>query len=47
MDPLAQRLVAIGFLISSIALLVGTMSYAYKEVQTAQVLTGSVQAKKK
>ncbi len=34
MDPLAQRLVALGVLISSIALLVGTVAFAYKEVQT-------------
>jgi hypothetical protein len=51
MDPLAQRLVAIAVLISSLALLVGTVSYAYKEVQLAQAaqpaLTGSVPAKKK
>jgi hypothetical protein len=45
MDPWAQRLVAVGFLISSIALLIGTTTYAYKEL--APFTTGSAAAKKK
>ena len=40
MDTWAQRLVAIAFLISSIALLVGTGTYAYKELQTLQATLG-------
>ena len=40
MDPWAQRLVGIAFLISSIALLVGTGTYAYKELLTLQTTSG-------
>jgi hypothetical protein len=36
MDTWAQRLVAIAILLASVSLLVGTGTYAYKEVATLQ-----------
>jgi len=45
MDRWTQRVAAIAFLLASIALLVGTLTYAYKEVSTMQ-FTSSIPKKK-
>jgi len=45
MDLWTQRIAAIAFLLASIALLLGTLTYAYKEVSTLQ-FTSSIAKKK-
>ena len=45
MDTWAQRLVAVAILLASVSFLVGSVTYAYKEVATMP--TGSVFGKKR
>jgi len=45
MEIWTQRIAAFAFLLASIALLVGTLTYAYKKVSTLQI-TSSIPKKK-